>query len=185
MERNAVSISEHVILALVANGFFYVDDDGCIWRLQSFGRTGRVRHVAPRRADELRKSGYLQVRVQIGGINYVALSHRIVWLLEHGEIPDGLQINHENGKKGDNRLLNLSVVTPSENTLHSWISLGRPPTAGESNGRAKLTKSDVERIRQLYAAGGSSHRNLAKRFGVSHRQIGYIVTGQRWSEFPA
>jgi len=42
--------------------------------------------------------------------------HRIIWELFVGAIPYGHQIDHINGDKHDNRLENLRVVTPSENS---------------------------------------------------------------------
>lgn len=41
--------------------------------------------------------------------------HRLVWESFNGKIPDGMQINHLNEVKDDNRLENLSLVTPKEN----------------------------------------------------------------------
>lgn len=55
--------------------------------------------------------GYLVVgiaRRQIG-------AHRIAWILSTGEIPDGFQIDHVNGIRDDNRLVNLRAVTVAEN----------------------------------------------------------------------
>lgn len=47
------------------------------------------------------------------GINHYV--HRLVWESFKGEIPDGMQINHLNEIKDDNRLENLNLVTPKEN----------------------------------------------------------------------
>lgn len=45
------------------------------------------------------------------------LEHRYVWTQAHGEIPKGMCIHHINGKRYDNRLENLRMVTNRENLL--------------------------------------------------------------------
>ena len=42
--------------------------------------------------------------------------HRLVWIAFNGTIPEGLQVNHINEVKTDNRLSNLNLMTAKENT---------------------------------------------------------------------
>jgi ribosome-binding protein aMBF1 (putative translation factor) len=56
------------------------------------------------------------------------------------------------------------------------------PQRGVANGRAKLCEDDVREIRALYAAGGWSQPQLARRFGVTHPLIGKIVRRELWKE---
>lgn len=53
----------------------------------------------------------------------LAMAHRMVWMSVHGAIPPGLQINHINRLRWDNRIANLELVTPRGNARH-WRDLG-------------------------------------------------------------
>ena len=74
------------------------------WRIAPRG------HCAGAVAGCLDSHGYVVIRV--AGANRKA--HRLAWLHTHGELPDG-QVDHINGKRSDNRLANLRVVTGQEN----------------------------------------------------------------------
>jgi len=62
------------------------------------------------RAGSLSPSGY--ATVWLGGVNF--RSHRIVWLLAHGEWPES-DIDHINMNRADNRPSNLRLCTRSQN----------------------------------------------------------------------
>jgi len=49
-----------------------------------------------------------------------AYVHRMVYECFIGPIPEGYDINHENGIKTDNRVTNLSAVSRSENQFHAY-----------------------------------------------------------------
>ena len=56
-------------------------------------------------------TGYCRVGFQ-GKYYYV---HRIVWEFHNGKVPKDMQIDHINGKRADNRIENLQLVTPRQN----------------------------------------------------------------------
>ena len=55
--------------------------------------------------------GYAEI--QIDGV--LRKAHRLAWLYVYGEFPQG-QIDHINGDRFDNRIVNLRDATPQENT---------------------------------------------------------------------
>ena len=68
------------------------------------------------------KNGYQRVWLSNNeGKIKMYLIHRVVYQAVSGEeIPDGMQVNHINEDKTDNRFSNLNLMTPKENT--NWGS---------------------------------------------------------------
>lgn len=66
--------------------------------------------------------GYAIVTLSKNGIKNKVLVHRIVYETFNGSIEKGLVIDHLNGNKQDNRLINLEKCTHQENTKRAFIS---------------------------------------------------------------
>lgn len=64
--------------------------------------------------------GYYEVGLFKNSIRKMYLVHRLVWEAFNGQIPEGLQVNHINEVKTDNRLSNLNLMTAKENA--NWGS---------------------------------------------------------------
>tara|TARA_R110000868_G_scaffold66014_3_gene196970 strand:- start:3958 stop:4473 length:516 start_codon:yes stop_codon:yes gene_type:complete len=94
-------------LHLLKNLVIYDQETGII----KWTEIAKSRHRKP--GDEIKRrdsSGYLEIRV--GKRRYKA--HRVAWFLSYKEWPNK-EIDHINGIKHDNRILNLRLVTTSEN----------------------------------------------------------------------
>lgn len=91
---------------------YYATEDG---RILSFRKkSGKTREIRP--ADN--GNGYRYFIFYWNGEKKSAAVHRAVWEAFHGPIPSGLEINHINTIRDDNRLENLELVTSRQNHLH-------------------------------------------------------------------
>jgi hypothetical protein len=82
------------------------------WKIsvRSFGGKTKIGSVAGSVNDQ----GYVLLNVNRRNER----AHRIAWQLTNGPIPDGYEIDHENGVRNDNRISNLFLKTRSGNTLN-------------------------------------------------------------------
>ncbi len=126
--------------------------------------------------------GYLKVDGRSRGLGHFSAA-RLVWEAVHGEIPGGLEINHRNGVKTDNRVENLELVTRQENIKHAYAT-GLASNAGERHPRAKLTDEQVREIRSTYRrySRDANARVIADRMGVSRKCVAQVAAGETWTE---
>lgn len=47
--------------------------------------------------------------------------HRVIWYIHNGEIPEGMEVDHINHKRDDNRVSNLRLVSRSDNMKNTSI----------------------------------------------------------------
>ena len=130
-------------------------------------------------ASYLDTKGYPQFKLCLIGSHKTIKAHRCIAETFLGARPDGFQINHINGDKTDNRVVNLEYVSPSENVIHAHrMGLCEGRAKGERNCHAKLTADQVASIRAL--EGRLSMDQLAERFGVTKTNISYILNRHTW-----
>lgn len=79
-------------------GYFYVDKEGNVYN-QNRRKMFQRKHP---------QNGYSQ-------LSNGKLVHRLVWEVWNGEIPKGMEIDHINCVRDDNRLENLRICTHKEN----------------------------------------------------------------------
>jgi hypothetical protein len=127
------------------------------------------------------KRGYLEVHLCKAGIPRFYTVHRLVLNAFIGPRPERYVCNHIDCDGTNNALSNLEWVTPQENLDH-MVSLGRS-LRGAKNHNTRLTATDVQDIRRLYAEG-MSYEQLAERFGVNRRTTRDVVTYRSWKYLP-
>lgn len=113
-------------------------------------------------------------RVAVNGVDVAA--HRVVWEAVHGPIPNGLTVNHKDGRKTNNRPDNLELATQSEQNRHAY-AIGLRVGNGLT-GKPRPSRLTPEQIVALLAAPHGKVTELCRELGIS-RSYGYQVRGRR------
>lgn len=166
---------------MVKDGVLSITDEGHVYRHKMISHGKLIDCRNTRRIDVAGNKGYRRIHVQINGKVRNVSVHRLIWTIANGPIPDGLQINHKNGIKDDNRLDNLELVTPSENIRHALdvLDCDRPwkHATDWRPGRPKLTTKQRQEIREQ-RANGALLREIAADFGISTTHTHRIVSSR-------
>ena len=144
------------------------------------GEDGHVYRKDGRPLSRLCRNGYYAVRKMYDTHCYTFMEHRVVWYFVHGSLAQDKVINHKDFDRGNNRIENLELISQKDNVKWSKTHGRYPSNAGCENGRAALTKEEVQAIRYL-ARHGWEQYVLAEMFGAKNPDlISRVVTGTRY-----
>ena len=113
-------------------------------------------------------SGYLTLALWKNKEPFTKTAHRLVALAFIPKIEGKNDINHKDGNKLNNNVLNLEWATRSENMIHAY----------RTGLRGKVTENQALEIRAL--KGQISEREIAKNFGFSQSLINNILNRKTW-----
>lgn len=102
------------------------------------------------------------------------LAHRAAWFLETGRWPLSLALHKcDNGKCV--RFSHLFEGNQVDN-IRDMDLKGRRDTGPSS----KLTRENVNEIRNLYSTGNYTQAEIGRKFGVNQTNVGSITRGKTW-----
>ncbi len=147
---------------------------------------GRTQVLKPALAPD----GYLMTVVRnIHGKDCSWKVHKFIALAFHGQRDHGLDVDHIDGNKQNNRPENLEYVTRSENMKRAYRLGLMIPKKHDLNGNSKLTWKEVNEIRayakdhgRIRADGrliGYGRKELAERYNISQAHIKDIISKRR------
>lgn len=104
---------------------------------------------------------------------------RIICSYFHGP-SNGLHALHSCDNPKCCNQAHLSWGTHDENMKQKVLRGRSHRNSGSTNGRAKLSDSQAEQIREKYMTGKYRQIDLAKEYGVNRTQISKITNGLAW-----
>lgn len=120
------------------------------------------------------RHGYLRVN-----INQLAVSiHRLVlYSFDPNPNYENLQINHKNGIKTDNRLINLEWCTAQENIQHA-VQNGL--SFGENYHKSKHTEEDAKKVCEAIEKGNMTIQEMSDYLNLSRQFIEDVKYKKTW-----
>jgi hypothetical protein len=170
-----------VFRTIPAREGYRADSDGNIWSCRYRPDVGfRWRRLKP---QTIGHKGYHFVRLFNGdGRPRCESIHTLVLRAFYGPPPDGMEACHRNGKRGDNRPLNLYWGTHLQNCAdreaHGNQWKGSKVTV------SKLKEEDIPEIFTLLAEGWT-RQDIGLLYGVSDVLICNIANGKSWKHITA
>jgi hypothetical protein len=107
-------------------------------------------------------------------------AHRVAYEVANGPIPKGVHILH---KCDVRRCCNPNHLFPGnrQDNMDDMVNKGRQfRPIGEKHFNRVLDDSKVRQIREL-TSNGTSQRDVAKQFGVSHSAVACVCSGKTWA----
>jgi len=125
------------------------------------------------------KQGYRNIVLSLNKEPKTFLVHRIVAMAFIPNPENKRCVNHINGIKDDNRIVNLEWATHSENNIHAFDT-GLRLHKGEKHHRAKITELDVLKIREMYSTGAANSNEISLLYNIGSRMVLYIINRRSW-----
>jgi hypothetical protein len=114
--------------------------------------------------------------------------HRIAWYMMTGEDPTGLEIDHINGDKSDNRFVNLRLATCQQNKANCGLTANNTSGfKGVTKNRAAWVASIMKDHQYVYIGSFKTPEEAAQAYDVKAVELfgDYAMTNAQLQEVAA
>lgn len=169
---------DEFIAAVLSTGMVKADaETGKVWVLRG---PGGILLKEPREITGTKCNGYLVAKFSLGKLKRQVRLHRLIWIAANG-IPDaGMAVCHRDDVKTNNRIDNLYLATPQQNSTDAKES-GRY-LSGEDNPQTKISAELRQTICDDYKHSEATLADLAARYGISKSRVHQIVRRDGWTD---
>ena len=144
------------------DGKYEITSEGFVY--SNVGRRKRLK-------GKITKEGYNMVVLTVNGRKLYKNVHRLVAENFIHNPENKPEVNHKDGNKTNNSVLNLEWCTSSENQKHA---------RDKGLHKCKINMEIAEEIRELYSTGNWTQADLGSKFGLKRSNIGCIINNQGW-----
>lgn len=142
--------------------------------------SGGIRLQEPKELSGSIVNGYRVVSIRNHETKLQCRVNRVVWIAANGIISDGYVVDHINNDKLDNRICNLQLLTPEENS-HKAKNDGLY-LEHDKNPSSVITDEIHDIIKYAYENTEVSMRKLSEIFGISKSRVHQIVHEEAWTD---
>lgn len=140
----------------------------------------RVSYTGRIRIPSVNAKGYLRLNLCDGRNKQKDIHRLVAESFVDGRTEERNQVNHINGIKTDNRACNLEWVTNRQNINHAVENNLTANKHGEKNPNAKLTQEDVNDIRDRFAEGNITYKELGDEYNIHYGTVSKIIKRKLW-----
>lgn len=162
-------LHEQKAIDAIRSGMIFIDDEGRVWKRWRYRGPNKVKceFAEPQRIDfRSEEDGYHRFPIYDGTTRIVYV-HRVAWMLANGDVLAGLEVDHKDRNRSNNRLDNLELKTRVGNLLNKRKGKPEIPTGREN----------ALEIRRAVKAGEMTVTEAMKKYDKRRITISRIVRG--------
>jgi hypothetical protein len=135
---------------------------------------GEIRRGGRLRKPTQSRLGYVWIAFCVEGVIHRRYVHVLVAEAFHGPRPPGMQVDHINHQRDDNRAANLRWLSRSDNLIRRVAPNlgGKPPKRG-----TRLSDDEAMEIHRLRGEGWQQAA-IGERFQIPQTTVSHILTGR-------